>query len=81
MCIYKEVHVPDWVLKRAGASRTTFAKLIIMKVNSHNQKKEVIMGKRNTPSDIFDPADQEVGPELVYAGPTDESHVCTRYIW
>ncbi len=31
------------------------------------------MGKRNTPSDIFDPADQEVGPELVYAGPTDES--------
>ena len=31
------------------------------------------MGKKNSPSDIFDPADQEVGPELVYAGPTDES--------
>jgi len=30
------------------------------------------MGK-NVDNDIFDPADQEVGPELVYAGPTDES--------
>ena len=30
------------------------------------------MGK-NTDNDIFDPADQEVGPELVYANETDES--------
>ena len=30
------------------------------------------MGK-NVDNDIFDPSDQEVGPELVYAGPTDES--------